>query len=1052
MKRTTTYFGLPTGRQQIYPDITAKYPEDPYGEEASGNARVWRAYLDEAAVFDTEMIERWKDSTDVLLVFSGLFSAVVTTFVVQTAMKLEPDQAAQTAMLLAQIILAHQGNGGSSSSLPGDDDAFTAAPLDRAVNGLWFTSLAFSLATAFVAVLIKEWTRHYTSLASGTPQEQVRIRQYRYIGLELWHVPAIVGILPVLMHTALLLFFTGLVLFLVPLDVVTSSIVGVIGIVLYSAYFISNLLPLQFPQCPYRAQLSDYIFLVHRWSGSLYQRIRHLHTRTAFYQSCVPTPGSHFAPPVGTASSAQPTSLKGMQAQEVELHSEELDVLALSWLYSTSSNPITMNLVLQSTAGLDIRSEIARTCLENANLGDAISAAFHSCFTEGPHSTIALLPGAHGIAERLARSLLQGGDILPWAERQRFNCLITAGEADSHQELIAVGHCFVCLTDTRRQFRLCDRAQSLPDVLNRLLQPPYRLHPVVWRRLMQTASKSARLDQHPVEWSLGVKLLGSLRIGKDAPTKTEETATSIAADARQAHYLIDYLHSTFCTRCSQEDKAASSQVVAKGSINCHKVSMINLLHTEVEMVRYYGRMKAHGSGDVLVEVYRQIGLLLAPEVTLDPGTESNVVHSRSSPNGSPTTTSDLDTQLSHAVQIMQYCLRDLLETEDWFFHPLMTDKNRRATLILLDRIFVESLSISCWWMPDPILLRFPPPPCTEKLMAQMVRLMQLETAERLVSDALFMKRTVLATWDRWLEISRTGPTTEFAGIYGLFKQTDALHVLTPVEARVESHRPRNTVPSKVIAHYLFAIVRSEAEPTSILARDFHMEHMDYIHLPQSLSIACGHFTLHQSSNVDQDSSQLVSMGSMTADDSQAILALARQARNTVYGGVYDDVWKDTIRSLVGMTRRHDFFHYSNRDTIQDLSRTRWTHLHGYYRAYGIIDKLRKIWELDCDDDDYALVEYCNGLDLEKLPASSRLLDGLPVHGPLVIPYESKQPLEASGPSSLDSKPSYQKPTLAQDEEPIAEKSKRKGGISSLSAAFGRLSRGSRLRQGVDDEV
>ena len=33
------------------------------------NARVWRVYQDEADMYDTEMIEGWQGTTDVLLVF-----------------------------------------------------------------------------------------------------------------------------------------------------------------------------------------------------------------------------------------------------------------------------------------------------------------------------------------------------------------------------------------------------------------------------------------------------------------------------------------------------------------------------------------------------------------------------------------------------------------------------------------------------------------------------------------------------------------------------------------------------------------------------------------------------------------------------------------------------------------------------------------------------------------------------------------------------------------------------------------------------------------------
>lgn len=42
------------------------------------NARFWRTYNDKAVVSDAEVLEQYKDTIDVLLVFAGLFSAVVT--------------------------------------------------------------------------------------------------------------------------------------------------------------------------------------------------------------------------------------------------------------------------------------------------------------------------------------------------------------------------------------------------------------------------------------------------------------------------------------------------------------------------------------------------------------------------------------------------------------------------------------------------------------------------------------------------------------------------------------------------------------------------------------------------------------------------------------------------------------------------------------------------------------------------------------------------------------------------------------------------------------
>ncbi|KAK0471543.1 hypothetical protein IW261DRAFT_1553494 [Armillaria novae-zelandiae] len=204
-------------------DYEQKYSEDVRYEETGSNARVWRTYLDESVVFDMNMVEQLRDSVDVLLVFAGLFSAVVTSFVAQTYQSLQVDYVQMSASLLFELVAVQRAlaSGSSVESVPlspfSPDATFIPATIDVWVNGLWFTSLALSLTTALVAVLVKQWLHHYTSLPSGTPQERSHVRQYRYMGFQRWNVPMITGLLPVLMHASLALFFAGLSVFLYPL-------------------------------------------------------------------------------------------------------------------------------------------------------------------------------------------------------------------------------------------------------------------------------------------------------------------------------------------------------------------------------------------------------------------------------------------------------------------------------------------------------------------------------------------------------------------------------------------------------------------------------------------------------------------------------------------------------------------------------------------------------------------------------------------------------------------------------------------------------------------
>ncbi|PBK83089.1 hypothetical protein ARMGADRAFT_876347, partial [Armillaria gallica] len=204
-------------------DYEQKYPEDAPFEEAAPAARVWRTYNDESRNHDANMVEESRDNVDVLLVFAGLFSAVVMTFVAQTSQSLQPDYAAMSASLIYESVLIQRAiaNGSSVDSITpsplNPTIAFVPATTDVWVNGLWFTSLFLSLTTALVAVLVKQWLHHYVALPSGTPRDRSFIRQFRYAGFQKWHVQVIIGLLPVLMHLALAIFLSGLVVFLQPL-------------------------------------------------------------------------------------------------------------------------------------------------------------------------------------------------------------------------------------------------------------------------------------------------------------------------------------------------------------------------------------------------------------------------------------------------------------------------------------------------------------------------------------------------------------------------------------------------------------------------------------------------------------------------------------------------------------------------------------------------------------------------------------------------------------------------------------------------------------------
>ncbi|KAF9032899.1 hypothetical protein BDZ89DRAFT_907719, partial [Hymenopellis radicata] len=195
---------------------------DPINEETAPNARVWRMCADEFAIFDADLSEDNRDTVDVLLVFAGLFSAVVTSFLVLVSAQLQPDYTQLSSSIIYELLVVQRaiGNGSSvdlSPVSPSPAIPFVPSQSYIWVNGLWYTSLSLSLITALVASLVKQWMHQYMAATSGTPRDRCMIRQYRYDGYEKWGVSLIVGTLPVLMHLSLGLFFIGLTVYLIQL-------------------------------------------------------------------------------------------------------------------------------------------------------------------------------------------------------------------------------------------------------------------------------------------------------------------------------------------------------------------------------------------------------------------------------------------------------------------------------------------------------------------------------------------------------------------------------------------------------------------------------------------------------------------------------------------------------------------------------------------------------------------------------------------------------------------------------------------------------------------
>ncbi|TBU22459.1 hypothetical protein BD311DRAFT_609601, partial [Dichomitus squalens] len=167
-----------------------------------------QAWADAALVvkeYNDELVDQWNKEIDGLLTFAGLFSAVLTAFNVLAYPLLLPLPTDRTAEILVQISAQLSGFSVNPSFVNSTRPSFDSLPapppfqpLQYAIwlNALWFTSLVFSLASATVGIIVKQWLKEHTSGLSKVSAEIARRRQDRLNNLNHWHVSSIVTMLP----------------------------------------------------------------------------------------------------------------------------------------------------------------------------------------------------------------------------------------------------------------------------------------------------------------------------------------------------------------------------------------------------------------------------------------------------------------------------------------------------------------------------------------------------------------------------------------------------------------------------------------------------------------------------------------------------------------------------------------------------------------------------------------------------------------------------------------------------------------------------------------
>ncbi|KAI0698597.1 hypothetical protein BC835DRAFT_1237417, partial [Cytidiella melzeri] len=224
----------------------------------------WATISDAMSRYDEQTVADWKEDLANLLVFTGLFSGIVTGFTIESYAWLQqqsdPDVSVQVQLLaqisaqLASFSVSSGFVNSTTQPVPLITVSSSSGPTTTQIriNILWFLSLGIGLIASLLAIMVQSWLKEFRLPGHLATRERIMLRQYRYQGLLDWGVPQIVSILPVLVQVALVLFLAGLCYLLFSLNTaVAKAFIAFVGVAL-SAYFAFTVLPILSRRCPYK--------------------------------------------------------------------------------------------------------------------------------------------------------------------------------------------------------------------------------------------------------------------------------------------------------------------------------------------------------------------------------------------------------------------------------------------------------------------------------------------------------------------------------------------------------------------------------------------------------------------------------------------------------------------------------------------------------------------------------------------------------------------------------------------------------------------------------
>ncbi|KAI0351149.1 hypothetical protein OH77DRAFT_974560 [Trametes cingulata] len=233
-------------------DASTRFAEHDKAQAWGQAARIVNTYSD-------DIVKRLNAEIDALLVYAGLFSAVITAFNVESYGLLQPQSPDASLAVLERI--SAQLSASSTNAAPlnvnrplSELPSTSASPVPVWtiwLNILWFSSLICSLAAASIGITVKQWLQEYSSGLSGASRHTARLRQRRLNSLAKWRVADITAALPVMLQLALAFYSIGLLVLLWNLHLMVAAIATSLVGLLFFFSLASCVLPLLHDDCSY---------------------------------------------------------------------------------------------------------------------------------------------------------------------------------------------------------------------------------------------------------------------------------------------------------------------------------------------------------------------------------------------------------------------------------------------------------------------------------------------------------------------------------------------------------------------------------------------------------------------------------------------------------------------------------------------------------------------------------------------------------------------------------------------------------------------------------